>query len=92
MSEIEELRREIAALRDELDGMRNVVRAQARERMVIESYLEALTSTRDWRPWEKRLNRWLPLWAILHPWRMLYRQPFSVWAKDEYERLFKGER
>ena len=53
MSEIEELRREVAELRKELEAAIHLIRWETQNRIVIERYLEILTSTRDWKPWEK---------------------------------------
>jgi len=82
MSEIEELRREVDELRGELVALRRIILWERQQREVIGRYLEILTSTREWKPWEKRLNGLFPFWGWLHPWRVLHREPFSVWAND----------
>lgn len=86
MSEIEQLRREVATLRKNLDAAVRLIRWEARQREAIERYLETLSSTRGQTLFERRLNGWLPVWGWFHPLRVLLREPFSVWAEREAER------
>lgn len=86
MSEIEELRREVATLRKNLDNAVRLIRWEARQRALIENYLETLSSTRGQGAFERRLNSWLPLWGWFHPLRVLVREPFKFWAEREAEK------
>lgn len=83
MSNMTDMKRELDELRHELRATQAVIRAQARERVVIERYLENLTSRRYWTKWDKRLAGLLPLWSFSHPLRVLSREPFSEWAKSD---------
>lgn len=85
MSEIEELRREVATLRKNLDAAVRLIRWEARQRELIERYLETLSSTRGQKPIERILNSWLPIWGWFHPLRVITREPFRFWAEREAE-------
>ncbi len=87
MTELEELRTEVAELREQLDSAARLIRWEARQRQIIELYLDTLTSTNDWKQWEKSLNRWFPFWGWLSAMRVLYREPFSVWASRQVSEL-----
>lgn len=77
MSEIEDLRREVLDLREQMEAAVRLIRWHAREQMLIEEYLEGLTSRKNWGRMEKTLACVLP-YGWLHPLRVLFREPFSV--------------
>lgn len=91
MSEIEDLRREVRELREQMEAAVRHIRWQAREQMLIEEYLEGLTSRRHWGRLEKAIDSVSP-YGWLHPLRVLSREPFSVWADNEREKRRSDDR
>lgn len=88
--ETADLRRESDELRDELRSVTRLLRWHVRERMLIEEYLEGLTSRKHWGRLERIMASLIP-YGWVHALRVLYREPFSIWIKKERERLIELE-
>ena len=91
MNRVDELSGEVAKLREDLDHVVRLLRWEVRQREAIERYLETVTSSREWKPWERKFNFWFPMWGWLAPLRVLYREPYSVWVEDRLRENRHGQ-
>lgn len=106
MSELEELKVEVSRLRQQLEeaqsntnelmeGFSQVIYDRLREReyadAVIWRYLDRLSSRKGRTKKQKAVGSFIPFWNFFHALRVLYEEPFSIWAEDEFERVAADE-
>ena len=88
----EESKNEIAELRKDVQDLYRLLKMEMRRREVIERYLDSLTSSIYMSEREKWANRTCPIWGWFHALRVLYREPYYIWARDEFDKLLEERR